>query len=564
MKLPCMVLILSLLAGCGGGGGGDSPPAPVAATPAPVTPVTPMTPVVTTPVVTTPVPATPAPVIPAPYTILPATISGTYVAGYPKTVSVTATQTVPFTGIAYIKLGSDALVLPNAPSLYVQSNGSVKIDLLPSATIAAGQYTGKVTVNVCSDPNCTVQLAGSPFQVPYDFRVDPVEGGTTAFNLKALSPLAGAPDWETFQGNASHTGYVPVTLNPADFSARWTWVAPAYQGQQTQVSTVTASGGRVFVANGAGWISQSASLLYALGEADGKPIWSHDFSYLHYPSINPPAVSNGKVYMSAGSQESTTMFGFDAATGTQLFASAMSSQWEKYLAPTIFDTTVYNNGGTYGGMYAFNKTSGAQVFFANNLGQYDGWTPAVDANNAYAYVGGSLITVDRRTGIKLGEISDSTYQWNGYTNTGAPVLGSTGSITNVNGGYAEKNALVNYNMVSQAVRWNVPGAYPGNPAFQGGTLFAINNFPFRLEARNETDGALLWSWAPPAADARFVGDVIVTNNLIFVSTSTTTYAIDRTSHAAAWSHPASGALALSANGILYIQSSPRIHAINVK
>jgi outer membrane protein assembly factor BamB len=496
--------------------------------------------------------------------LTPGTISGSYVAGYPKAISLTAAQTVPFVGIAYIKFGNDAAVLPTAPTISMSGDGTLAISITPSTTIAAGRYAGKVAVNVCSDPNCVNQLAGSPFQVPYDFTVDPAEGGVTALNLTGLSPLAGAPDWEMYQANASHTGFVPVTLSPAAFSARWSWVVPALQGKQPAVSSITTSGGRLFLATGLGSLSQAPFAVYAMNEADGKLAWSHDFGSAYDASVNPPAVSGGKVYVTAGSQQSTAMYSFDAATGAQLFRSTMSSQWEKYLAPTIFDTTVYTDGGSYGGMYAFDKTSGAQVFFVNNLTQYDGWTPAVDANYAYAYVGGALNVLDRRTGARIAQIADPTYQWNGYTNVGAPVLGVAGSVTTVNGGSPSANAIVNYNIGAQTVRWNVAGAYSGNPGYQGGTLFATNNNPFRLEARNEADGTLLWSWSPPAADTRFASDVIVTNNLIFVSTSTTTYAIDRTSHTAAWSYPAAGPLALSANGILYIDASPRVHAINLK
>jgi outer membrane protein assembly factor BamB len=82
--------------------------------------------------------------------------------------------------------------------------------------------------------------------------------------------------------------------------------------------------------------------------------------------------------------------------------------------------------------------------------------------------------------------------------------------------------------------------------------------------RSESDGAVVWSWAPPDTDNGFVSDVLLTRNLVFVSTSTTTYAIDRSTHAAVWNYKASGRLALSANGILYIHGESRITAINLQ
>ncbi len=75
---------------------------------------------------------------------------------------------------------------------------------------------------------------------------------------------------------------------------------------------------------------------------------------LAFPSANPPAVSNGIVYIAAGpSSHRPTCFAFDAVLGSLIFKSQMSSQWENYLAPTIGPDGVYTNAGTYGGMYGF-------------------------------------------------------------------------------------------------------------------------------------------------------------------------------------------------------------------
>jgi hypothetical protein len=58
--------------------------------------------------------------------------------------------------------------------------------------------------------------------------------------------------------------------------------------------------------------------------------------------------------------------------------------------------------------------------------------------------------------------------------------------------------------------------------------------------------------------------VLVTRNLVFVATASTTYAIDRSTHASVWSYKSGGKLALSANGILYIRSDAAVFAINLK
>ena len=92
-----------------------------------------------------------------------------------------------------------------------------------SSTLAAGHYTGTVQLHVCSDTSCTTQVGGSPLVVPYDIQVaaKPANSGLTA-----LSVQPGVPAWEMFQGNAAHTGYVPVTIDPTKFATRWLWSAP--------------------------------------------------------------------------------------------------------------------------------------------------------------------------------------------------------------------------------------------------------------------------------------------------------------------------------------------------
>jgi hypothetical protein len=43
--------------------------------------------------------------------------------------------------------------------------------------------------------------------------------------------------------------------------------------------------------------------------------------------------------------------------------------------------------------------------------------------------------------------------------------------------------------------------------------------PYRIEARAESDGALLWSWVPgQAAEIAWKGEPVVTKNLLFVKT----------------------------------------------
>jgi hypothetical protein len=370
-----------------------------------------------------------------------------------------------------------------------------------------------------------------------------------------------------FQGNAAHTGYVPVTVDPNSFTTRWQG-GPTLDntpGYGTFAYTLTTDGGNIYIANG--------TKLYALKELDASQVWSYDVSGLQYPSVNPPAEANETVYMAAGQQSSTFLFAFDEATGNLLFQTPMTSQWEHYFAPTIGLDGIYTDAGTYGGLYGFDF-SGNQLFYDFDLPQISQWTPAVDGNHLYAYVGdytGGLTVADPVTGAVTATINDPTYVNDTNVINGSAVVGAPGSVfaanyanAYVNGG-STGNHLVDFNVNKLGTTWKVAGDYANTPAYNAGVVYAANNKPLQLEARDEGDGSLLWSWAPPqAGDTGFNSEVLLTNSMIFVSTNLATYGIDAVTHQLVFSYPFSGRLALSRNGILYIQGVGPIVAINVK
>ena len=93
----------------------------------------------------------------------------------------------------------------------------------------------------------------------------------------------------------------------------------------------------------------------------------------------------------------------------------------------------------------------------------------------------------------------------------------------------------------------------------------------RLDPMSRLLGVQLWAPATGRAQSDVeivgclaVGASLVTNNLVFVSTGQATYAIDLATHRAVFGYPASGKLALSPNGILYIHNTTELIAINVK
>jgi PQQ-like domain len=505
---------------------------------------------------------------PPAFSFVPTTLAGNFVQGspFPSNIVVQANPSPFVSGPYYVSVKDATGTFSSAASLgYLDpTKNYLLLQTQAVSTLAPGTYTGDVQLTICNDVPCQYPVVGSPVTVPFNVTIAPAPANAGLTTLTAWPGVAG---WVTYQGNDSHTGFVPVTLDPTRFAYRWAWNTPSTATDAKAMSTLTVAGGQVYI--------DSGTILYALKEFDNSTLWIHDFSNIVYAGIitaalNPPAVSGTNVYIATSAQTATYMFGLAANNGTVRFQSAFSSQWEHYLAPTISNGIVYTDGGEYGGLLAFDGTTGTLNFTAYEQ-QYDYWTPAVDANYAYAYTGGTLNWVDKSTGVSVGSVVDPTWAWAGYDMHGAPVLGAANSVICINTGNQSVNSLLDFNTNTKALAWSSAGPYAGNPAYAGGTLYALNKTPMRLEARNEASGALLWSWSPPTiSETSYVGDVLLTNNLVFLSTNTTIYAIDATTHQSVWSLPTSGYLALSEYGVLYVvevvsgSTTGNVFALNVK
>lgn len=524
----------AVLAGCGGGSGGGSGSG-------------------------VPVPA-PAPVA----TVQSGAISRVIAHGTSIQIDVVAqVSNLTPAGTVYATATDSTSVLQVPVQVSSNGAGSYILALETVKSLTGGRHTGNVMLKLCSDQACNTPLNVPTLSVPYDLTVLTRNSAWPGGKMTDLSAWSGVADWATFQGNNAHTGYVPVEVKADRMSLRWKRAAVnvSSTGYNAPLSPLVTSNG-LFYASG-------SNKLTAYKELDGNEVWNYDVSGLTYPSVNPPAIDSGVVYMAAGQQDSTFMFAFDAATGSLRFKSPMSSQWDHYLPPVVAGGAVYTNAGAYGGIYAFG--AGGERLFYGALSQTSNWSPAADARAIYAYTGDALTMYEPKTGAVLATIPDNTFSNFVYNVGGAPVIGANGGVyaaayanAYLNGG-SMGNTLTRFDTIKGVVDWRVGGAYTVTPAYADGVLYAPNNKPLRLEARAEADGKLLWSWIPPlSGETAFHGAPVVTKNLVIVSSTMHTYALDLRTQKVVWSYPAAGHLAVSQNGILYIQSMDGLVAINLK
>jgi outer membrane protein assembly factor BamB len=124
------------------------------------------------------------------------------------------------------------------------------------------------------------------------------------------------------------------------------------------------------------------------------------------------------------------------------------------------------------------------------------------------------------------------------------------------------------NLTTKQVAWEQSGGYTGMPVVGGGVVYAFS--AATVTARRESDGALLWTWAPPTQYST-MRSLALTGNTLFVSvgggygsTEGATIAVDLTSHLAVWSYPMPGDIALGSQGKLFIVQGPKVAAIALR
>ena len=135
-----------------------------------------------------------------------------------------------------------------------------------------------------------------------------------------------------------------------------------------------------------------------------------------------------------------------------------------------------------------------------------------------------------------------------------------------------RHRLLRFDLHNPSLSWSQEGTYLNAPVTAKGVVYVARSDPFGVEARRESDGALLWAWSEPApmsalyedADAKReapAGAMALTDSHLFVSSTQRVYAIDLSTHTAVWQHPRGGDLLISPTGVLYIATGVYVESV---
>lgn len=428
----------------------------------------------------------------------------------------------------------------------ITHSGSSYIAKFKSLTgLSAATYTSTVAFKLCRDSACGTVYPGS------------TQSFTDTLDVK-LS------DWTTRQRNAAHNGYVHAAFDSTKFAKAWEY-APT---TATHFEPVAARAGTVFLTEG---LSDGSRVVVALDGTSGTERWHYSLGNVSHAS-GPGLVGNqlviNSMFTSSGTNP-TVVLNADTGLFVRNFISA--AQWSTFAQPTPYLDFFYMASGYYGNVvYAFDVKNGVPAWQANGSrgNTWDGEAPAVDSRYVY-YYSGNLDVIDRTSGALVKSIADPFWVWNGYSYGGTPMIGSDNHVIaysgNGQGTYGVAFPLVDYDVQAGTYRWRTASSYSVIPADAKGVVYAASNQTSEFDAIDEQTGKPLWAWPLPVGE-QFVGNIVVTDTLAFVSTNMAVYAIalDGT-HQTKWSAKTPGWLAITPDAKLIVSSpqgnsSPKIIA----
>ena len=506
------------LSACGGGSGGSSGSAGVAG-PAPA-------------------PA-PAPV-PSPagawLTLTPSTFDLLTYEGEDVDISVTAVSSKTFAKPLNMAIVDAVGVISTSVSVTADSAWQYRANMRSAKTLSIGVHSTNLEVRLCEDDPavCKTPVAGSPWFVPLKVTVRPA----TNFTPLRILPQLGA--WSTYQGNAAHTGYVAASFDPGKFTRRWKSNGGSFGRVRAALAT---DNGVVFNVND---FSAGKVVLEAFSEDTGQAIWRVDMG--SSTGLNRPAAANGKVFVASTSFTDSFFWVFNGATGA-LISKTTTGPRGGWLAPTVVGVDAYTGSGASGGMMKFNTITGKKTWDVG-LPPHSGSTPAVDASHAFAYTAGSLHALDLADGRLA-------FKVDGPASSFISRAGRTPMLSGKQMAYVleETGGLLGFDLASRKLAWSLKLDAPGQPAYANDVVYVLANGS-ALEARSGSTGAFLWKTnlligPGPEPDLE---QVIVTDNLAFVTSSRRTLAIDLKTHQTVWSYALGGSMSISDRGVLYLLS----------
>lgn len=354
-------------------------------------------------------------------------------------------------------------------------------------------------------------------------------------------------NWTMFGGNSQHTAY--NAYDSINLPLKLSWSKEMANLYINQVCIVN---DQVVVTTNS---SAAVEGVYALDVETGETNWEQHLTASAY--INPPAYAYGHIYVQQELLSDNYLLAYDLITGNLKWQSPYDSQIDEHFAPTIGNGQVFINGGTYGGVYAFDAISGVENWFYD-LPQYDKWTPAYLNDTIYSFTAdnsnnnGYLTALNAKSGMLLWDKNDISFNWSGYSMNTCPVIDTVSRIIFV----TSENFLYAIDLNTHQTLWSKEGMFI-TPAVHNGILYCINYG--NLKAYDVYTGQKLWEIS---CSSNISYSPVISNNYIFISSETDVYAIGINNHEQQWHYGVGGFLSIGNNQLFVASNDGNLYAFN--
>ncbi|HEV7690427.1 MAG TPA: PQQ-binding-like beta-propeller repeat protein [Hyphomonadaceae bacterium] len=452
---------------------------------------------------------------------------------------------MPVSTIGFNATITGVISAPVVPSLVYDTRHYTSVTLTPNSTTSysisattrdgfpGGQFGSPITFRVCQDAACNTPYAGA----------------SAAHRVSANVTFR---PWTTLQRNASHTGAVNVSVDPSKIAKAWEWTTPDFSFFFNYVIPV----------NGSAYLSTSAKI-YSLSEATGLQNWAHTPpSPLYANGLGGLTYDNGTVYAPVMYSPPTSVFtgeaylrGFDAVTGAPTSAAQFHSQGGPFSSPTVYDGIMFYSEGYFGNqVYRYEPMATTWTWRKDIAsGRNPDQSPVVTDKYVYHATGAGVSILNKSDGSLVADTGPPVGSGGGGNTS--PVLTQSGHVIAFDGFDGFRMLLLDGENAS--VIWRGDIQQGAQPVVARGVIYNwfYSAGRYSLRAMNEANGAVLWSWPQPAGETDVQNNMIICDNVIFVSTPKNTYAIDLATHQTVWTVATGGKLSLSSNLVLYVVQS---------
>ncbi|WP_185962639.1 PQQ-binding-like beta-propeller repeat protein [Thalassomonas sp. M1454] len=437
----------------------------------------------------------------------------------------------------YIYIVDDTGVISTDVYIRQNSQTSYSFELNSKDNLSPGEYKGNIAVKLCKNSSCSSEYKNSPWLLPFDIKV---KSHTNLTNRTYIPEYQG---WYTTDGNNARTRFVPVNLDPSEFSPRWLWKSP----REYRVTKLMTHDEFVYLfEDNKREIGSDYDLnLVAISEETGTESWHTKIPAYFFP--HSFTVNEGNIFLtktvSMNRDEIAEISKIDASNGTILNQKQF-----------IVTEEEVDNGKsiTLGRVLA----DLGNLYFSENNEQFstdydfnESWSrPSV--GGVFAKVGGNLYAFNSE-GItildsKNGNVIKHIILPDDITNYAPQYI--------ISGSYAiikTTREIIGYDIENDSIKWEADIPYRSYPhlAVGNGTLFIAANASVKAVDIKTGDE----KWSKTIEDnATGRGSLILTNNILFISSEYGTIAIDINTQKLVWGYPFGGQMAISKGSVLYI------------